>query len=245
MRPHVEGAAERDRHEILRRFGKLGLLQDRAMAAYLGLRLCLVLILGMGFLAVLPYLPVFAASRALTALVAAAAGIAGWFIPAMVVRMFVNRHVAEVVSGLPDALELLVICVEAGLSLEDGLTRIGKELRDSHPALATELALTSADLKILPSRDQAFANLASRINVQSIRSVVTTLSQTMRFGTPLAQALRVVASEMRNDSLVAMETRANKLPALLTVPMMLFIMPTIFLIVGGPAALRVADTLLK
>jgi len=93
--------------------------------------------------------------------------------------------------------------------------------------------------------DQAFANLAERIDAPSIRSVVTTLSQTMRYGTPLAHAFRVVASEMRSDSLIAMEDRANRLPALLTIPMMLFIMPTIFLIVGGPAALRVIDTLLK
>ena len=245
MRVLIEGAAARDRREIVRWFAKFGVPEDRAMSAYLGLRLCLVLFLGAFFFLALPYFPAFAASRMLAGLVALGAAITGWFIPSMVLHSFVKEHVAMVVSGLPDALELLVICVEAGLSLEDSLTRIVKELKYSHPALAAELALTSADLKILPSREQAFTNLASRINVPSIRSVVTTLSQTMRYGTPLAQALRVVASEMRNDSLIAMEGRANKLPALLTVPMMLFIMPTIFLIVGGPAALRVADTLLK
>ena len=234
-----------NRSELVRRLGKWGVAPNNAMTAYLGIRLGFVFLLA-GFLYLaLPYFAAFAASRALTALLAAGGGIGGWFIPAIFVHRFVKQHVTMVASGLPDALELLVICVEAGLSLEDSLVRIVKEMKDSHSALAAELMITSADLRILPNRDQAFANLASRVNVPSIRSVVTTLSQTMRFGTPLAQALRVVASEMRNDSLVAMEGRANRLPALLTVPMMLFIMPTIFLIVGGPAALRVADTLLK
>jgi tight adherence protein C len=135
------------------------------------------------------------------------------------------------------------VCVEAGLALEDGIDRIAFELKDSRPALADELALTSADLKILPSRDQALANLADRVDVASVRSVVTTLSQTMRYGTPLAQAIRVVAAEMRNESLIQLEERANRLPTMLTIPMMLFIMPTIFLVIGGPSVLRLIDML--
>jgi tight adherence protein C len=108
---------------------------------------------------------------------------------------------------------------------------------------ALELALLSADLRILPSRDQALTNLAERIDLPSIRSIVGTLSQTMRFGTPLAQAMKVVAGEMRNDVLLSMEERANRLPALMTVPMIIFILPTIMLILGGPAMLRVLDQL--
>jgi tight adherence protein C len=96
-------------------------------------------------------------------------------------------------------------------------------------------------MKILPSRDEALANLAVRVNMPSVRSVVTTLSQTLRYGTPLAQALRVVAGELRNDTLMRLEERANQLPSLMTIPMMLFIMPTIFMIVAGPAVLRVMD----
>jgi tight adherence protein C len=245
VRVRLEGPAERDRSEVLRRLGTVGVPENQADNFYLALRLCSVLVMGGIFFFGLPYFPAFADYSYLTVLVAIGAAIGGWFIPAMTVRILVNRHIRSVVRGLPDALELMVICVEAGLSLEDSLNRISKELKISQPALAEELEITSADLKILPSRDQAFAHLANRINVPNMRSLVTTLSQTMRFGTPLAQALRTVASEMRNDSLIAMEGRANRLPALLTVPMMLFIMPTIFLIVGGPAALRVMDTLLK
>ncbi len=173
-----------------------------------------------------------------------AMGLMGWFAVAWLLQRRATKRLALVEIGLPDALELLVVCVEAGLSLEDSFDRVIAELGQSRPELAEELGLTSADLKILPNRDDAFAKFANRVDLPSVRSLVTTLSQTMRYGTPLAQALRVVALDLRNDSLVRLEERASELPALLTVPMMLFIMPTIFLIVGGPAALRVADIFL-
>jgi tight adherence protein C len=171
----------------------------------------------------------------------AMAAIISWFLPMFLIAYGVKQRTKAVRSGLPDALELLVVCVEAGLSLEDGLGRVVNELQRSQPALADELGLTLADLRILPSRDQALTNLADRVDVPSVRSVVTTLTQTLRYGTPLAQSLRVVASEMRNDFLIEMEERANRLPAYLTLPVMLFLMPTIFLIVGGPAALRMLE----
>ena len=155
-----------------------------------------------------------------------------------------GRHARLQPLGLPGRAQVaavLAVCVEAGLSLEDGLARVVTELGRSQPALADELGLTLADLKILPSRDQALANFAARIDIPSIRAVITTLAQTLRYGTPLAQSLRVVAAEMRNDALIDLEERANRLPAYMTVPVILFLMPTIFLIVGGPAALRLFD----
>jgi tight adherence protein C len=175
--------------------------------------------------------------------IAVGTALAGWLTPAFIITTRAKRRVRLIARGLPDALELLVVCVEAGLSLDDGLDRVVAELWESHPALADELALLSADLRILPSRDQALTNLAERVDLPSIRSIVGTLSQTMRFGTPLAQAMKVVAGEMRNDVLLSMEERANRLPALMTVPMIIFILPTIMLILGGPAMLRVLDQL--
>jgi len=185
----------------------------------------------------------FAGSRTLPSLFGAAMCLSGWFLPPLILRRLVKRRAKAAADGLPDALELLVVCVEAGLSLEDGIDRIIGELQRSQPALAAELALTSADLKILPSREQALANLAERVDVPSVRSVVSTLSQTLRYGTPLAQAMRAVAAQMRTEALINLEERANRLPAIMTVPMMLFIMPVIFLIVGGPAVLRLIDIL--
>jgi tight adherence protein C len=174
---------------------------------------------------------------------AASAGAFGWYLPALALRQAAVARTRKVSQGLPDALELLVVCVEAGLALEDALDRVTTELRASLPALADELAMTSADLKVLPDRNQAFVKLAQRVNTPAIRSVVTTLSQTLRFGTPLASALRSAAAELRNDAIMTLEERAGSLPALMTVPLMVFILPTIFMIVGGPAILRLIDML--
>lgn len=201
-----------------------------------------------GLAALAFYLSQKVASLAAAPLVAAGLvfclGVGGWFVLPWYLRRRVKKRIRVVEAGLPEALELLVVCVEAGLSLEDGLNRVVTELARSRPELAEELALTSADLQILSSRDQALLNLADRVDLASVRSVVTTLAQSMRYGTPLAQALRVVAVDLRNDSLIRLEENASRLPVLLTVPMMLFIMPTIFLIVGGPAALRLMDVFL-
>ncbi len=167
----------------------------------------------------------------------------GWYLPHVAMgRSALNRR-RSIAHGLPDAIELLVIAVEAGLSLEDGMNRIVVELRGPQPAMVDELALTSADMKILPSRDDALHKLAERVNLPSVRSVVITLSQTLRYGTPLAQALRIIAAELRNDALVKLEEQANRMPVLLTIPMILFILPSLFLVIGGPAFVKVLDVL--
>jgi tight adherence protein C len=243
VRQDVQGLSTQQQREAVRLFAGFGVPPARASEALLASRLAAV-----SLLAVLTYFAaghsaLFASSRPLRLLVSLGFGLAGWFVPLLLIGRRIKRRAKAVVAGLPDALELLVICVEAGLAFEDGIDRIVGELRRSRPDLAEELALTSADLKILPSRDRALANFAERIQMPSVRSVVMTLTQTMRYGTPLAQALRVVAAELRNDSLMQLEERANQLPTLMTIPMMIFIMPTIFLIVAGPAVLRVLDTL--
>lgn len=120
-----------------------------------------------------------------------------------------------------------------------------RQLKASRPELAEELAVMAADLKILPTRELAFSCMAGRIDTPVMRSVVTTLAQSMRLGTPLSQAMRTVAAAMRDEALIKLEERANSLPALLTVPMMLFILPTLFLIVGGPAALKAIDLFMR
>jgi tight adherence protein C len=225
--------------------GTLTAPSSGAAPALTGLRLFAVVALGLLTFIATSLAPLFAPSRTLSMLFGMAGGVIGYFVPTMVIHRLVKKHAKAVVAGLPDALELMVICVEAGIAFEDGIDRVAAELRNTQPALAEELALTSADLKILPSRDQALANLAERIDMPSVRSVATTLSQTLRYGTPLTQALRVVAAELRNDTLVRLEERANQLPTLMTIPMMLFILPTLFIIVAGPAALRVIDTFFR
>jgi len=229
--------------EAARRLAKVGVSANNASAVFIGLRLFSAALIGALGLFAVGRSSMFAGFPVLPFLIAGALAMLGSFVPVLVLSMMVKRRAKAVAEGLPDAMELLVVCVEAGLALEESIDRIIGELDRSQPALAAELALTSADLKILPSRDQALANLAERVDIPSVRSVVATLSQTMRYGTPLAQAMRTVAAEMRTEALIDLEERANRLPAIMTVPMMLFIMPTIFLIVGGPAALKLIDIL--
>ena len=240
FRTSHRGIAQPELRTIARFLARFGLAPGRAAAYFFGVRLALTI--------ALPLLMLLWAGQsarfggALMLLAALVAALIGWMVPMVLVRRNLAQRTKEVNSGLPDALELLVVCVEAGLSLEDGLDRVVRELGHAQPALADELALTLADLKILPSRDQALANFAARINIPSVRSVIGTLSQTLRYGTPLTQSLRVVAAEMRNDFLVQLEEKANKLPAFMTLPVIVFLMPTIFIIMGGPAALRLLDT---
>lgn len=240
-RGEIHGVSMERHRAAMRLFSRIGVPAAHAMLALLISQFLMIALMGLLIYAATGRYHVFAAKLPLHLLVSCGFGIVGWFIPERLVGRQIKRRSKAIVAGLPDAIELLVICVEAGLSFEDGLDRIIVELQQSQPELAEELALTSADLKILPSRDRALSNLAERVNMPSVKSVVTTLKQTMRYGTPLAQALRSVAAELRNDVILRMEERANQLPTLMTIPMIIFLMPTIFLIVGGPAALRLID----
>jgi tight adherence protein C len=208
-------------------------------------RLLTAICLGLIAMTVAQHISLFAGSFAIPPLLAACAAAAGWLLPSMLRRMHAARHAEVVSNGLPEALDLAVVCLDAGLSLEAALGRVVDEIRPALPELAEELALTAADLQILPSRDDALQKMALRVDIPSVHAFVSTLIQTLRYGTPLAQALRTIAAEMRNDALMKLEERANRLPAILTVPMMIFIMPTIFLIIGGPAALRLIDAMYR
>lgn len=216
-----------------------------APMAYVALRPAASIVLSVGTWFLAPLLLPFTDAFLLRVVLAGGAGVLGWFLPVLVAGWRAGQYRQAVVSGLPDALELLVICSEGGLSLADGIDRIVGELWVDQPELAAELAQTAADLKVLPTQDEALARLARRIDVPIVRSVVTSLSQTLRFGTPLAQAMRGVASELRNEALVKMEERVNRLPALLSIPMIVFILPTIILVSGGPAALQAIDLITR
>jgi tight adherence protein C len=238
-----QGVPEREQREIIRRLSRLGIPAVYAPSYFTAGRVLAAAGLGLLMLIAASHIAAIAGFGLALLLAALIGAVVGWLLPPMFIRMSAKGRARAVAGALPEALDLLVVCVDAGLSLEDALARVVVELEQSRPALADELALTSADLQILPSRDEALMRMADRVDMPSVRSVVTTLAQTLRYGTPLAQALRVIAAEMRDDALIQLEERANQLPALLTVPMMLFIMPTIFLIVGGPAAIKLLDIL--
>jgi tight adherence protein C len=154
-----------------------------------------------------------------------------------------RRHALQ--KSLPDGLDLLVICAEAGLSLDAALNRVADEVAVSAPELADELALTAVELNFLPERRLALANLAKRVDLPAVRGVVNTLIQTEKYGTPLAQSLRVLSAEFREQRMLRAEEKAARLPATMTVPMIVFILPTLFIVLVGPAMIDVYDNLTK
>jgi tight adherence protein C len=144
-------------------------------------------------------------------------------------------------KSLPDALDLLVICAEAGLGLDAALDRVGTEISQSQPVLAEEIGITAVELGFLPDRRTALNGFAERVQLPSVRALINTLVQTEKYGTPLAQALRVLSAELRDERMMRAEEKAAKLPATLTVPMIMFILPTLFIVLIGPAIIQVMD----
>jgi len=157
----------------------------------------------------------------------------------------VNKRTSAIRKGLPDALDLLVICAEAGLTVDAAFNRVARELGKAYPQLGDEFALTSIELGFLTDRRSAFENLANRIDLEAVRGVVTTMIQTEKYGTPLASALRVLSAEFRNERMMRAEEKAARLPAIMTVPLILFILPVLFIVILGPAACSISDNLMK
>lgn len=156
-----------------------------------------------------------------------------------------SKRTKEIQKGLPDALDLLVICAEAGLTVDAAFNRVAKELGRAYPELGDEFALTAIELSFLSERKMAFNNLAYRVNLDAVKGVVTTMIQTERYGTPLASALRVLSAEFRNERMMRAEEKAARLPAIMTVPLILFILPVLFIVILGPAACSISDALIK
>jgi tight adherence protein C len=169
--------------------------------------------------------------------------IVGLGLPELFIKNMGQKRIGILRKAMPDALDLMVICAEAGLSLDSALSRVSRELAPSAPEMAEEIGLTGVELGFFPDRAQALQNLADRVPLPGVMGLVNTLIQTEKYGTPLTQALRVLSAEMRNERIMAAEAKAAKLPATLTVPMILFILPPLFVVLLGPAILRVGAIL--
>ncbi|OAO03757.1 type II secretion system F family protein [Parasphingorhabdus sp.] len=160
------------------------------------------------------------------------------------INNLISKRTDLVRKGLPDAIDLLVICAEAGLTVDAAFARVSKELGSAYPELADEFSLTSIELGFLTERRQAFENLAYRVALDHVKGVVTTMIQTEKYGTPLASSLRVLSAEFRNDRMMRAEEKAARLPAIMTIPLILFILPTLFIVILGPAACSISDAML-
>ena len=175
--------------------------------------------------------------------VAAAIGAAyvGLKLPELYVKNAIDKRQASIKRSFPDALDLLLICVESGMSVEAAFRRVSQEIGVQSVALAEELILTTAEMSYLQDRRAAFENLSTRTGLEGVKAVSSALIQAERYGTPLGNALRVMAKENRDLRMSAAEKKAAALPAKLTVPMILFFLPVLFCVILGPAGIQVSE----
>jgi tight adherence protein C len=219
--------------------------KDAAIAVIFG-RLMLPVIFGIGAV-VMIYLVQFWPEWGPFKKFAVTAGtlIGSYKAPDIFLKNKIKKRSDAVRKGLPDALDLLVICAEAGLTVDAAFGRVARELGKGYPELGDEFLLTSIELGFLTERRQAFENLAMRVDLDAVRGVVTTMIQTEKYGTPLASALRVLSAEFRNERMMRAEEKAARLPAIMTVPLILFILPTLFIVILGPASCSISDSFIN
>jgi len=168
---------------------------------------------------------------------------AGYYAPNLYISNVAQKRRESIVGAFPDALDLMLICVESGMSIEAAIAKVGAEVGSASMELAEELSLLTAELSYLPERRLAYEGLARRTNHPGIRAVVTAMIQAERYGTPLGAALRVMAKENRELRLSAAEKKAAALPAKLTVPMIVFFLPVLFIVIMGPAIIKIQDVM--
>jgi tight adherence protein C len=217
-----------------------------AMFVYLFARLACLLLFAIGgfcFLMFVPIPKIAALTPPLRLAITGVLAMLGWALPATLLKNKWQQRETILRLGLPDALDLMVICAEAGLGLDSAFDRVGREIAPSTPELAEEIGLTAVELNFLPDRSKALRGLSERAPLPGVIALVNTLIQTEKYGTPLAQALRVLSAEMREDRMMRAEEKAARLPATLTVPMILFILPPLFVVLIGPAVIKVGMAL--
>jgi len=220
-----------------------GYRKKQAPIVFLGARLFVAILLGVGFLLVGSDLTHGMSSMALPGLLIGAM-ILGYYLPQVWLNMAISGRKQKITDGFPDALDLMVVCVEAGLGLDQALARVGLEVKSGHPQLGEEFGLLNLELRAGLSREQALRNLVSRTDLEDIRTLVALLIQTDRFGTSIGQALRVHSDSMRMKRRLKAEEKAAQLPVKLMVPLILFIFPSLMVVIIGPGAISLMRNLL-
>lgn len=235
---HKAVMSEKDMLNLERSLTAAGLNPRRAVPIFLGVKAALLLIL--------PPVGYFAAGLyggGNEMAVAAGCGVVGLMAPNWALGFVRKRYVAALQMGLPDAMDMLVVCAEAGLGLDSAVERVAREMAGANSAVASEFSLLAHELRVLPDRRAALNRLNERALVDLLKRLASTLGQTLRFGTPLAQALRILAAEARHDRMMRLENKAARLPALMVIPLILFIMPCLFIVLVGPAIITLATDL--
>jgi len=166
----------------------------------------------------------------------------GLKLPGLYIGHVRKKRYYSIQKSLPDVLDLMTICAEVGLSLVSMLDRVARELAIVYPPTAEELAMTAIEIGFLPDRNQALSNFAKRCTLPEVRGIVSVLIQTEKYGTPIAQALRVLSSEFRQARMLRAEQKASRLPALMTIPMITCILPVLFIVIIAPSVIKLLDT---
>ncbi|MEP5937127.1 MAG: type II secretion system F family protein [Erythrobacter sp.] len=220
--------------------------RNKELAVFIiGARIVAPIVLGITAFVLLYVVEIYPDWQMKKVMALSAAVFLGYKGPELFLKNKATKRTGEIRKGLPDALDLLVICAEAGLTVDAAFNRVAKELGRAYPELGDEFALTAIELSFLSERKMAFDNLAYRVDLDSVRGVVTTMVQTERYGTPLASALRVLSAEFRNERMMRAEEKAARLPAIMTVPLILFILPVLFIVILGPAACSISDSFIS
>jgi tight adherence protein C len=231
--------AELERHGAMMQLSRAGFRSPMALQVFYFLKTMLAIVFPLIVLVAGNWMPRVETSSVLTyAIFASGIGLIG---PNFVLRRLLEKRMKALRNAFPDALDLLVVCVESGLGLAAAIQRVAQELEVSHPELAFELSTVNAEIRVGVPRERALKNLADRTGLEDIRGLVGLLVQTMRFGTGVADALRVYSEEFRDKRTQKAEEQAAKMGTKLVFPLVLFMFPIFFIVAIGPAVLRIID----
>ncbi len=239
----IQPRNEAELSHVRRTLVKAGYRGAQAPLVFFGARLCLAVLLAVTF----PMVRLFAMptlTSSWTMLLIVLSAVVGFYLPNLWVRLQIASRKRQVFEGFPDALDLMVVCVEAGLGLDAAINRVAEEMKFSHPILSEEFRLVNWELRAGQAREQALRNLGLRTDLEDVTSLTTLLIQTDKFGTSVAQALRVQSEAMRVKRHQRAEELAAKLPVKLLFPLILFIFPSLFVVIIGPAVIQIARILL-
>ncbi|HEX2338672.1 MAG TPA: type II secretion system F family protein [Hyphomicrobiaceae bacterium] len=225
--------------EVRDKLKMAGLRGQAPLVAYLFFRLAMPIIIAVIALVYLFLIAAYEYPPPIKVGLALVAGYLGFYLPNMFIENLVQRRQTSIKNSFPDALDMLLICVQSGMSVEAGFGKVASEVGSQSLELAEELSLTTAELSYLQERRQAFENLGKRTGIPGIKAVATALIQAERYGTPVGQALRVMARENRDMRMAEAEKKAAALPPKLTVPMIVFFLPVLFVVILGPAIIQV------
>ncbi|MEN8259713.1 MAG: type II secretion system F family protein [Pseudomonadota bacterium] len=235
--PYFVPTKEAERSRAGQRMIHAGYRSRSAVAIYFAIKILLMVLLPLGVLATVAWFPKLSANQVVLCVLSAAA--VGLILPSYFLDRRIARRKRQLANGFPDALDLLVVCTEAGLGLNAALQRVAKEIYGSHPVLADELGLVNAEIRAGVDRVRALKNLAKRTNMEDIKGFIALLAQSLRFGTSVAETLRVYAEEFRDKRVQRAEEAAAKLGTKMIFPLVFCLFPGFFVVAIGPAVMKI------